>query len=332
VPPTLPEPETILAVLACLADGEPRSAEAVAAAAGVTAPALAAAREPLADHGVRWRASGALRVPGGVDLLDADAITRALAARGREALPVHVLGVTGSTNDDVRARLATERPPFAVLAEAQRAGRGRRGRSWASPVACNLYLSLALPLPGGVAAATGLSLVVGVAVAEALDEALAVPVQLKWPNDLLVGERKLGGILVELASGAAGDAAVVGIGVNVRQPRHAARTVDQAWIDLAALVPALPSRNVLAATVADRVLGLHEHFLAHGFDAPLRARWSARDPWRDRTVVARGPDRALTGISRGVDETGALLLDTGTAVERIGSGEVSLRLGDGAMP
>jgi BirA family biotin operon repressor/biotin-[acetyl-CoA-carboxylase] ligase len=330
VPPTLPEPETILAVLTCLADGEARPVDDVAAAAGVTAAALAAAREPLADHGVRWRASGALRVPGGVDLLEAGTIARALAERGRDALPVHVLGATDSTNDDARARLASERPPFAVLAEAQRAGRGRRGRSWASPVASNLYLTLALPLPGGVAAATGLSLVVGVAVAEALEDSLSVPVQLKWPNDLLVRDRKLGGILVELAATAAGDAAVVGIGVNVRQPRHAARTVDQAWIDLAALVPVLPSRSVLAATVADRVLGLHEHFLAHGFDAPLRARWGRRDPWRDRTVVARGPDRALTGISRGVDETGALLLDTGTAVERIGSGEVSLRLGDGA--
>ncbi|MEE4383499.1 MAG: biotin--[acetyl-CoA-carboxylase] ligase [Pseudomonadales bacterium] len=332
MPPTLPDPDTILAVLASLADGEPRPADDVAAAAGLSAGTLAAARDPLADHGVRWRADGTLRVPGGVDLLAADAIEVALAERGRDALAVHVLGVTGSTNDDVRARLASERPPFAVLAEAQRAGRGRRGRSWASPVACNLYLSLALPLPGGVRAATGLSLVVGVAVAEALDEALSVPIRLKWPNDLLVDDRKLGGILVELAAGPGGDAAVVGIGVNVRQPGHAGRTVDQAWIDLAALVPALPSRNLLAAAVAARVLALHEQFLARGFDAALRARWSARDPWRNRTVVARGPDRALTGISRGVDESGALLLDTGDGIERIGSGEVSLRLGDGAAP
>ncbi|MDZ7824717.1 MAG: biotin--[acetyl-CoA-carboxylase] ligase [Gammaproteobacteria bacterium] len=157
------------------------------------------------DHGVRRRRDGSLRIPGGLELLEAAAIEAALAGPRGRATPVEVLGITGSTNDDARGRLASGgRPPFAMLAEAQQSGRGRRGRQWSSPVASNLYLTLAEALPGGPESSRGLSLAVGVAVAEGLARVSGVDVDLKWPNDLLVGGAKLGGILVELAETGSG--------------------------------------------------------------------------------------------------------------------------------
>src|SRR5690606_4226150 len=124
-----------------------------------------------------------------------------------------------------------------LLAERQTAGRGRRGRHWASPLAANLYLSASRRYGGGLARLGGLSLAAGTAVAEALRALGASGVQLKWPNDLVIGGRKLGGLLVEGSGEPAGAArAVVGLGLNVRMPETEGGRIDQPWTDLGAVL------------------------------------------------------------------------------------------------
>src|SRR5690606_35135199 len=131
----------------------------------------------------------------------------------------HLGGDVGSTNDWAFELLQSARAADEVvvcLAECQRSGRGRRGRSWISPFGDNLYLTLAYREPGGVAAVDGLSLVVGISVARALERLGASGIKLKWPNDVFWGDRKLGGILVELRGELATDChVVIGVGVNV---------------------------------------------------------------------------------------------------------------------
>lgn len=323
-------PAPLLAVLRELATGRTLTTDRIAAAAGLDEAALGSARAQLADHGVLQDEDGAWHAPAGVDLLDRARIDMLLAASCPDPCRAEILGVTGSTNDHARSRLeelADEASrPGVVLAEAQAAGRGRRGRGWQSPVASNLYMTQIEPLRGGPETARGLSLAVGVAVAEALDRVHGVDIALKWPNDLLVDGRKLGGILVELAMVRGRCHALLGIGVNVRVPAYVARDIDQPWVDLATLGVAAPARNETAAAVIASVRDMAENFRARGFDARMRARWQTRDPFFGRDVEVSGQDGAISGVALGIDEAGELLVDTPAGRRTLGAGEVSIRL------
>lgn len=299
--------------------------------ATVSPAALDAMLSELVDHGVRQRRDGSLRVPGGGDLLNADRILAALHGALHIAAPkpphVEVLGVTGSTNDLARAHIeAGGAAPAVFLAEAQTAGRGRRGRAWSSPVASNVYLSQIEALDGGLEGATGLSLAVGVAVAEAIEEMTSVSVALKWPNDLLAGGRKLGGILVELLASGAGCYAILGIGINVRVPAYTSVGIDQAWIDLAEASGNRVERNLLAAAIIMHLQQTLERFRQVGFDADLHRRWQARDPFFDRRVLARSEQGEIRGWGRGIDARGEFVIETASGIVTVGAGEVSLRL------
>ncbi len=327
-----PTPDALLALLTRLARGEAVAADECAELLGIAAADLDDLMGVLVDYGVRRRRDGGLRIPGGLSLLDAGRIGALLAAELAAPPAVDVLGVVGSTNDIARAHIESGRTEArSILAEAQTAGRGRRGRSWSSPVAANIYVSHVDAIGGGLDDARGLSLVAGVAVAEAIDTATGVDVQLKWPNDLLVGERKLGGILVELILAGAGNAyGVLGIGINVRVPAHVGAAIDQPFIDLTEAVGSSIDRNALAAGV---IVHLHRYaaaFRSRGFDEELQRRWQARDPFRDRRVVARSEQGELRGFARGIDASGALIIETSAGRVTVGAGDVSLRLEEGA--
>lgn len=217
-----------------------------------------------------------------------------------------------------------------LVADRQTAGRGRRGRRWwsaqVSP-ADSLTFSLLWRFPRG-AALSGLSLAVGVALANALAELGASGVRLKWPNDLLVetpeGFAKLGGILIELSSGASGTAAVIGIGLNLRPPLEVPPDQPAAGI-ATTMVDGLPERHALFATVLRHLVLTLDLFAAHGF-APLRPAWERSNAYADRAVRLideSGPD--LVGRCLGVDDDGALRVETVDGVRRWLVGDVSLR-------
>ena len=266
-----------------------------------------------------------VRVP-----LDRAALRRALVRPGGLWRDLEVVESTGSTNADLLARAQAGEPEGAVLAaEEQRAGRGRMGRTWTSPPRAALTVSVLLKPAVPPARRGWLPLLAGVAVATAVTQVTGVRTGLKWPNDLLTAEAKLAGILAE----AAGDAVVVGIGLNVStEPEELSHL-------LAATRPgALPATSLRAAgaTALDRaslllaVLGELEHWYRAWQRAggdPDRSglrqeylRWSATI---GRTVRAELPGgQALSGPAVGVDSDGRLLV-------RVSSGsEVAVAAGD----
>jgi len=272
----------------------PASGDALAEASGLTRAAI-------------WKKVQALR--------EAGVAIDAQAGRGYAlAQPLQLL--------DAQIILARIAP-----AQRQTGGRGRRGRAWASPLAANLYLSLSRHFSGGLARLGGLSLVAGVAVADALHTLGYRDVRLKWPNDLLVGALKLGGILIEGGGEHAGPVrAVIGIGLNVRMPAASAQTIDQPWIDLTAIDgdSTATSRNALAAELLTHLLPALDRFDAEGL-APFLPRYAAHDALSGREVTVQIGDVAHNGHAIGIAEDGALRVRLHDGERSFHSGEVSVR-------
>lgn len=214
-----------------------------------------------------------------------------------------------------------------IVAEQQSAGRGRRGRQWVSPFGRNIYCSAIWEFDGGAAALEGLSLAVGVAVAQALADIGVCEVGLKWPNDVVWGGRKLAGILLEMVGDAAGRCQVViGIGINVAMSGSGeAGQIDQPWVDVQTALGAPASRNALLGALLARLLPAVQRFEREGF-AALRDDWSALDSFRGRDVVVHLGERLVLGVAAGVSGSGALLVDTDQGRQEFHGGEVSLRL------
>ena len=316
----------------------PATGDALAAASGQTRAAVWKRIEALRLAGVdivaRPGRGYALAQP--LDLLDAAAIRVALpagVATGVGAL--EVAWSLDSTNSELLRREGAGRSGADVLlAERQTGGRGRRGRIWASPLAAHVYLSLARSFGGGLARLGGLSLVAGVAVAEALHALGFVQVGLKWPNDIVVaapdGLRKLGGLLVEGGGEHAGPVrAVIGLGLNVRMPLAIAQEIDQPWCDLAGLAAAsgraVPERNAVAVAVLERLLPALNAFDADGLAAFL-PRYAALDLLAGQPVHLHAADTRVAGTALGLASDGGLRLRLEDGREqRVHAGEVSVR-------
>lgn len=252
-------------------------------------------------------------------MLDLAAISQLLGGHACR-FDVDLLPACDSTNAILLARAETGSPSGSVVVAAiQTAGRGRRGRAWFSASGDSLTFSLLWRFAPGTAP-IGLSLAVGLAVAQAIEKVGAGRTALKWPNDLLRDGKKLAGILIELQPGAP-HVAVIGIGLNLCLPEDMPPAVRAASTALAVPVDA----NVLLATMLAELLKVLESFAAGGFSV-LREAWSARHAFQDALVQLLSdfaPPRA--GICRGVDTDGALLFEENGRVERVLSGEVSLR-------
>ncbi len=217
--------------------------------------------------------------------------------------------------------------PAVCLAEWQTAGRGRRGRQWISPFAANLYMSFGWQfddLPPGF---TALGMVAAIAAVRALSALEVFDIGIKWPNDLMVSGKKLGGILVDMQGEPPGQVrSVIGIGINVRMPRMAAETIGQPWSDLAALVPGKTAdRNRLAAALIEELMTVLQLFAVQGFDA-FTADWRALDLAAGRPVNLHFQQQIIEGMALGVDQDGALLLRTDAGTRRFVSGDLSLRI------
>lgn len=220
---------------------------------------------------------------------------------------VAVLPVIDSTNQYLLDRIGELKSGDACIAEYQQAGRGRRGRKWFSPFGANLYLSMFWRLEQGPAAAIGLSLVIGIVMAEVLRKLGADKVRVKWPNDLYLQDRKLAGILVEL-TGKTGDAAqiVIGAGINMAMRRVEESVVNQGWITLQEAGINL-DRNTLAAMLIRELRAALELFEQEGL-APYLSRWEKLDNFINRPVKLIIGDKEIFGISRGIDKQGLYYL------------------------
>lgn len=235
---------------------------------------------------------------------------------------IDVISECASTNSLLLARAETGAPGGTVLiSEQQTAGRGRRGRVWISAPGDSLTFSVLWRFAPGTAP-SGLSLAVGLAVARAISRLGAgeTAVQLKWPNDILLAGRKLGGILIELQPGAP-NTAVIGIGLNLRLPDAMPEDIR---LTAAALPPGISPNEALAGILA-ALLSVLERFSVSGF-ASLREEWLRLHAFQDVPVrLLSDFDPPCDGICRGVDTDGALLFESAGGVGRVLSGEVSLR-------
>ncbi|MHB1241711.1 MAG: biotin--[acetyl-CoA-carboxylase] ligase, partial [Gammaproteobacteria bacterium] len=176
------------------------------------------------------------------------------------------------------------------------------------------------------AALGGLSLAVGVALVGALRDVGVDSVELKWPNDVVCGGRKLAGILLDLAGESSGPcSAVIGVGVNVEMPAAAGARIDQPWTDLMAVAGAPVSRNRLAGRVLHRLALTAERFAREGF-APFLDEWREVDAAAGKTVDLLLPDRTVSGRAEGVDPDGALVLQIDGERHRFVAGELRLRV------
>ncbi len=264
------------------------------------------------------------------DALDAASLRAALPAAAEARIAkLEILDSIDSTNSELLRRETPAQGIAALFAEHQTGGRGRQGRVWASPPGSNLYLSVARRFDGTLARLGGLSLVAGIAAAEALHALGADAVRLKWPNDLVAIDadrlHKLGGVLVEADLQHGQPRAVIGLGVNLRMPTTAAADIDQPWTDLRALLgDTLPARNRVAATVLAALAESLERFDAEGL-APFLPRFTALDALHGVDITATIGNRTDSGVAAGIADDGALRLRTDNGDLLLRAGEVSVR-------
>lgn len=317
----------MLKLLNLLKDGRFHSGQALGEALGVSRSAVWKQLQHLESelnlviHKVRGRGYQ-LAVP--LTLLDPQLIHEYTEG---EHWSLRVHETIDSTNAEALRCIAEgEAAPFLVLAEQQTAGRGRRGRQWVSPFAENLYYSLVLRVEGGMRQLEGLSLVVGLAVMRTLQAFGLDGAGLKWPNDLLVGERKIAGILLELVGDPADVCHVVlGIGINVNMQSN--DQVDQQWTSMRRESGVSIDRNRLVAQLNQQL----QHELArhrrYGF-AAFQEEWEHANLWQGRKVSLIAGNSRIDGVVLGVDGQGALRLDVEGVEKSFSAGELSLRLRD----
>ena len=316
----------LLAVLGLLNADRFISGEAIAARVGISRAAVHGLVRQAAAHGVHVHSvrGRGYRLARPLELLDEGRLAASLAPLG---LHVLCLPEVDSTNARLLA-LATGGAPHGTLlaAEWQTCGRGRRGRHWLGVLGASLAFSLLWRFERPLAQLSGLSLAVGVALVRAMRALGAAGVGLKWPNDVLLGEDKLAGILIELSGDMLGPAAaVIGIGINLRAGEQLTGQLRVPVADLETACGRRLDRNAALAAVARELAGVLEVFDRHGF-AAFRDEWLAWHAWQGRPVDVLGADgRVLQGLAVGVDDQGALLLDTGGGIQPILSGDLSLR-------
>jgi len=310
-----------LTLISILADGEFHSGEQLGERLGMSRAAINKHVQTLRDWGVDvFTVPGkGYSLPEPIQLLSQEFISSQIN-QGQVA----VLPVIDSTNQYLLDRIGTLQSGDACVAEYQLAGRGRRGRKWFSPFGANLYLSMYWRLEQGPAAAIGLSLVIGIVMAEVLRDLGASQVRVKWPNDLYLQDRKLSGILVEL-TGKTGDAAhvVIGAGINMVMRQVDTEVLNQGWITLQEAGINL-DRNTLAARLINELRVALELFEQEGL-TPYLSRWEKLDNFINRPVKLIMGEKEIVGISRGIDAQGALLLEQEGAIKAWMGGEISLR-------
>ncbi len=322
-------------LLRALADGEPHSGEELAQAFGVTRAAVWKQVGKLERWGLSVAAVPGVgyRLDKPIDLLDAVSLRAALSegVTARVAR-LEVFTEIGSTNRYLLDLPSPEPGRLDVcIAEFQSEGRGRRGRRWSTPLGGGLCLSVGWQFADTPRELAALTLAVGVIVRRALIKACGLEVGLKWPNDLVFDDRKLGGILLELRAEAQGGCHVVaGIGLNVALPSALLAAVSD-WprgaVDLATALghKPPPARSALAVVLIEELAALFAEYASRGF-SPYTADWNEADYLLGRHVHLAGAGEEVSGAAVGIDADGALLIETTAGGRRrVVSGDVSVR-------
>lgn len=314
-------------LLHLLADGKFHSGEVLAQRLGVSRATVFNTLEGIAEHGVslqRIRGRG-YRLDKPWQCLDPGEITRLLDDTAHLFL-VEVLQQAASSNILLLQRAAQGAPCGSVLAvELQTAGRGRIGRTWHSGLGNALTFSLLWRFDCGLNALSGLSLAVGVAILRASRRFGIDSLRLKWPNDILTSQGKLGGVLIEAQGDMLGPSAVVvGIGLNCSLPASVEQRIDQPASALDEAGAEIPTRNHLLAALLQEMASVLQQFSQGGF-AALRTEWEQYHAHQNLPIKLQLADgSSVSGIARGVSNNGELRLETHHEVRCFNSGEVGI--------
>ncbi|PHM65513.1 bifunctional biotin--[acetyl-CoA-carboxylase] ligase/biotin operon repressor BirA [Xenorhabdus sp. KJ12.1] len=312
---------TPLKLIKILSDGEIHSGQQLGQKLGMSRAGINKHIQVIREWGVEILTipGKGYRFPAPMNLLSKDIIENYLPESRIEVIPV-----IDSTNQYLLDKLTELTSGDTCVAEYQYAGRGRRGRQWVSAFGRNLYLSMFWRLEQGPAAAIGLSLVVGIVIAEVLNRQGAEKVKVKWPNDLYLDDKKLAGILVELM-GRTGDAAqiVIGIGMNISMSSEQQKIINQQWSNLQQ-AGVTAERNKLVTEIVTELKKALVQFENEGLQSFV-PRWFKLDNFMNRPVKLIIGEQEIYGIARGIDQQGALLLDIDGIVTPYIGGEISLR-------
>jgi len=294
---------------------------------GISRVAVQKKIQSLIENGLPLTASPGVgyRLEEGVVLLDADRIKSLFIPTVAEKVrSVEVMQSIESTNSYLLGQNFSDNGSRVCMAESQTSGRGRRGNDWLSTPYQNIMLSVSWSFDHWPSTITGLGLAVGLVVTEYLVSHHGVDAKIKWPNDILVNDKKLAGILVDVAGESSGACnVVIGLGLNVNQANWSTE-VGYDWVDLNSLGVNV-DRNVFAADLISILVAMLSSFEGAGF-GPLTSRWNSLSSYAGRKVsVSLGADSFL-GKMQGVDESGALLIAVDGKVRRIEDSAASIRM------
>lgn len=318
------------ALLETLCDGKFHSGEVLAKSLGVSRMSVWKQVQVLRSYGLDIfsvkRKGYCLASP--VELFE---ISRLRKSIGPETLGkitnLEISFQTVSTNMYLMDKLPHENiHGHVVIAEYQSAGKGSKdNRKWVSPLGAGLYMSIGWHFDTYPNSFTALSLSAGVAVTRALNKSGISGLSLKWPNDIISRDRKLGGILIESRGITKGHCdIVIGIGINIHLPSHVNTTINQPFTDLSSIKDELPPRNALAGAVIKETLNMLEEFRHHGFSGFINE-WRSLDYFAGKNASLVFPDRVITGRVLGIDQNGMLSMSINGRKKQFAGGELSLR-------
>lgn len=317
-------------LLSLLSDGQFHSGEELGDRLSISRAAVWKQLQKIQQLGIELESvkGRGYRIPGGVDLLKPMELSDAFQQVPTALAGLSILSTTDSTNKQVVKYLNNGgESPFLCSCEQQTDGRGRRGRVWHSPYAENLYFSLSWKFQAGASVLEGLSLAVGVVIAEALRAMGAPQCSLKWPNDIVYEGKKLGGILIELTGDIEGPCQVIiGVGINVNM-RAKSTDIDQPWTDLSKVMPEGLSRTDLLIDLVKALLEMLQDYEQNGF-AGYRAKFEALNTHQGESVCLILGNKKIYGTVLGIEISGALVVETANGREVFNGGEISLRGAD----
>lgn len=317
-----------LALIHFLADGRFHSGEELGSRLDISRAAIWKLVQKLAELGLEIDAvrGRGYRLSQAVELMSEESVLQQLDSDSNRLLSgLEIIFEVDSTNSHLMREAGQLASGYASFAEIQHGGRGRRGRQWISPFGSNLYHSVLWRFDEGSAELTGLSLAMAVAVARMLGSFGVSDLTVKWPNDLLYKGKKLAGILIDVAGEADGPChVVVGVGLNISMPERSGYCIDQAWSDLnSAGIKA--GRNQIAGSLLNELLLALSQFQQAGL-TPFQKEWQRLDATYNQRIALQFSNSTVTGIGRGIDSQGMLLVETSKGINRYASGEVSLRI------
>lgn len=259
------------------------------------------------------------------DWLSSAAISANTAGLETLGLRIAVEREIDSTNAALKRRaLSEDIHGVALFAETQTAGRGRLGRVWVSPPKSNIYLSLGWRTGLEPLELAGLSLAAGCAIGEGLERNFGLKMQLKWPNDLYLGGKKCGGVLIDLVQSSNQDwTIVVGVGLNVAMPNSGGNDIDQPWTDLGSHSAVPLTRNEVGGQLLGALVPLLSSWQVGAF-SQWRESWSRRDLMAGHQITVQQGNHSISGRADGVDHSGALRVVTNEGLTVVQSGEASM--------